>query len=154
MGELSTGLPFSEGWAAGVSPRAERRTGEPLGSGAQQTVGSQSPSGSQLQPSAFLCPLGWWNRAQAAVLQMFQPLDALTAPELRAPLQWQIENVVSRSSNERDWWMFGQLFSMLMSERFYPPYSKCNKQKYCLKSIIEHILFYVLIFCLSFSHLP
>lgn len=39
-----------------------RGTGAHLGSGAQWTVGSQGPSGSQWQPPAFLCHLRWWHR--------------------------------------------------------------------------------------------
>lgn len=67
-------------------------------------------------------------------------------PNLRAPLQWQNRECpeqIGVSSDGRDWLMFGQLFPMfILSGRYFPPYSKCNKQKYCLKSIIEHIVFY------------
>lgn len=39
----------------------------------------------------------------------------------------------------------------ILSGSFFPPYSKCNKQNYCLKSIIEHmssILFTNILFVL------
>lgn len=59
-------------------------------------------------------------------------------------------------SGNGKWLMFGQLcFQRLFWVEGFFPYGKCNKQKYCLKVLLNIcFLFYLLIFCLSFSLLP
>lgn len=140
-------------------------------------AGSQVPlwlSGTSVSPSAFQ-EMIWKQSAGSSAQDILKPWWHWQCPEHwgllcsgkinshLAPYPWPfLQRAQTPSepaitaftcSGDGKWLMFGHLcFQCLFwVEDFFPPYSKCNKQKYCLKSIIEHmssILFTNILFVL------
>lgn len=167
-----TALLLRQGQTAEDSQRAEEQSVFP--SWTQVATLTEHWLPGPLLGSAFL-PCEKWCGGRAQVLEThFKTLVALTAPEnwgllccgkikshpeqnrwpflqrAKKPRQSHHGGLQPWQWQETDVW--AAVFPMcIVSGRFFPPYSKCNKQKYCLKSIIEHmssILFTNILFVL------
>lgn len=127
-----------------------------------QGTGSQDPSwlpATRISPSAVYGTT-WEQSAGSRAPDALENTGCIAA---RAPLQWQKQqsswaaSMATTPPNPRQrpasFWeqqvtdVCAAVFPMSEWKIFYPPYIKCNKQKYCLKSIIE------LMSCILFTNI-
>lgn len=174
-------FPLYQGWTVEVSLGPEEHEACSLRGTQMDTLTERWWPGPFLALSNIYQPfcIAWddvkTERRLKCSSHILKTLLALTAPRtLGAPLQWQnqqpswaVSMPISSECEDTLWtrnnglqviwkWrmtdVWAAVFPMfILSGRFFPPYSKCNKQKYCLKSIIEHmssILFTNILFVL------